>query len=184
MNGSILWLYICFTKITYLYYLFYSYSILIFKKSWEIFSNLIFVALNWAIPSYGLRPGNSKEHPTVLPDTSSASPRYCIRAHQTLENYNKRKETQTIKRLRESEEELSDGFLRLVLLGSSIITAAVQAGGRSSWEHAQKQSQCNWTDWTAAAALTAWASEQWAEEKRVSTQEQLSCEAGQSLTMD
>ena len=53
-------------------------------------------------------------------------------AHKTLENYNKRKETQSIERLRESEEELSDGFLRLLLLGSSIITAAVQAGGRSS----------------------------------------------------
>ena len=49
---------------------------------------LLYVPLNWAIPSYGLRPGgrycpgqspgNSKEHPTVLPDTSSASPRYCI----------------------------------------------------------------------------------------------------------
>ena len=26
----------------------------------------------------GIAPGNSKEHPTVLPDTTSASPRYCI----------------------------------------------------------------------------------------------------------
>ena len=39
---------------------------------------------------------------------------------------------QSIERLRESKKELSDSFLRLLLLGSSIITAAVQAGGRSS----------------------------------------------------
>ena len=30
----------------------------------------------------GQGPGNSKEHPTVLPDTTSASPRYCINIHQ------------------------------------------------------------------------------------------------------
>ena len=39
----------------------------------------------------GQGPGNSKEHPTVLPDTTSASPRYCINIHQIFPQIIKKK---------------------------------------------------------------------------------------------